>query len=1159
MKLEELQPGVRVRGIVPNQVATIVNVEWHDDAINVVFRDEENKLAENIFYRDAEERLELVTQEQVWAFDANGNLFKLVSEACRIQLAYLFDPMLGIYTSLIEPLPHQITAVYEEMLPRQPLRFLLADDPGAGKTIMAGLLIRELVVRGDVQRCLVCAPGNLVEQWQDELWEKFQLEFDILTREMVEASRSGNPFQERSFVIVRLDQMSRSDDLLARLKQSDWDLIICDEAHKMSASFFGNEVKETKRYKLGKLLSSITRHFLLLTATPHNGKEEDFQLFLALLDEDRFEGRFREGVEPVDVSDLMRRMVKEELRKFDGRPLFPERRAYTVRYQLSDEERDLYDAVTEYVCQEFNRAEQLQNDGRKGTVGFALTILQRRLASSPEAIYQSLRRRRERLESRLEEIRKTPQLLSSNGDEMTEEDYWEEFDEVPSAELEKLEAELIDRATAASTIDELQLEINLLRKLEEKAFRVRHSDKDRKWNELRQLLQDTPEMREPNDAKRLRKLVIFTEHRDTLNYLRERLITFFGRDDFLVCIYGGMRREERREVEEQFRNNPDVTILLATDAAGEGINLQRAHLMVNYDLPWNPNRLEQRFGRIHRIGQTEVCHLWNLLAEDTREGHVYKRLLQKLEVEHNALGGRVFDVLGDLFINVPLRKLLIDAIRYGDDPQVRSRLEQQLDDVIDSKRVRELLERHSLAADMMDVSKIIKIREDMERAAAQRLQPYYIKSFFEQAFEYFGGKLHQCEAGRYIIRYVPATIRDWAKQRGMKPIAEKYERVCFDKAYIHVLGKPSATLICPGHPLLDSLIGLILTRERGVLQRGAILVDENDTSQELRVLLYLEHTIQDAVPIKSEHFRVISQEVHFLEINADGEIQLGGGAPYLDYREITDEEKRRIQPLLAADWLQGDSLGKMATSYAIKHLVPRHLERVKQHRLAYINKVEFAVRARLQREINYWDARANQLKEQEKAGQYNAKLNSKLARERADRLHERLQQRQHQFEQERDIRSRPPRIVGGALIVPMGLLASSQKTVIDSHARKVVERVAMEAVLRIETDLGHTPHDVSHEKIGYDIESRDGQTERLRFIEVKGIKVDAHSVTLTRNELLRAANSPEQFILAIVRVDRQRPVTVHYVRNYAFREPDPLSVSVNYDLEELLAFGEALM
>jgi hypothetical protein len=323
--------------------------------------------------------------------DADGNLFRLVSEAKRISLAYLFDPFLAVQTSSLDPLPHQIEAVYDKMLPRQPLRFLLADDPGAGKTIMAGLFCKELMIRGDVERCLVIAPGSLVEQWQDELWQKFALPFEILTRDMIQAARSGNPFGERPLLIARLDHLSRNEDLQAKLADTDWDLIIVDEAHKMAAHYMGGEVKETKRYKLGRLAGSLARHFVLMTATPHAGIEADFHLFLALLDADRFEGKPRDATRMTDTSDLMRRLVKENLLKFDGTPLFPERRAYTAVYPLSGDETLLYKRVTDYVVQEMNRAERLKaaGEGSRGAiVGFALTTLQRRLASSPEAIYR---------------------------------------------------------------------------------------------------------------------------------------------------------------------------------------------------------------------------------------------------------------------------------------------------------------------------------------------------------------------------------------------------------------------------------------------------------------------------------------------------------------------------------------------------------------------------------------------------------------------------------------------------------------------------------------------------------------------------------------------------------------------------------------------------
>ena len=403
--LERLTSGSLVRGVAPDGPSEVVNVKWFgDSAIELTFKTPTTGLVgTRLLYRDDESSLEVLEHGLPWSFDGDGHLFRLVSEAQRIRLAHLFDPVLAVHTSVVDPLPHQITAVYESMLTRQPLRFLLADDPGAGKTIMAGLLIRELVARGDLERCLVVCPGNLAEQWQDELYRRFQLPFEIMTNDKLEDARTGNWFTETPLAIARLDKLARDEDVqaLLRAREGGWELVICDEAHKMSASFFGGEIRYTKRYRLGQMLSTHTRHFLLLTATPHNGKEEDFQLFMALLDSDRFEGRFRDGAHTADVSDLMRRMVKESLFKFDTTPLFPERRAYAVPFKLSDNEVRLYREVTDYVRDEFNRAEALQNDKRTGTVGFALTILQRRLASSPEAIYQSLRRRKERLENRL--------------------------------------------------------------------------------------------------------------------------------------------------------------------------------------------------------------------------------------------------------------------------------------------------------------------------------------------------------------------------------------------------------------------------------------------------------------------------------------------------------------------------------------------------------------------------------------------------------------------------------------------------------------------------------------------------------------------------------------------------------------------------------------
>jgi SNF2 family DNA or RNA helicase len=1188
-RLEDLKPNAAIRGILPDCLVTVVGVQWFgSEALELTYKDPGGRPSNVLLYRHDEPRLEVVEQGRPWSFDGDGALFRLVSEAHRIRLAHLFDPVLAVHTSLVEPLPHQITAVYDAMLPRQPLRFLLADDPGAGKTIMAGLFMKELIARGDLQRCLVVCPGSLAEQWQDELYRRFHLPFDILTNDKLEAARTGNWFLETNLAIARLDKLSRNEDVQAKLAAPDcrWDLIVCDEAHKLSATFFGGEIKYTKRYKLGQLLSTLTRHFLLMTATPHNGKEEDFQLFMALLDGDRFEGRFRDGVHTADVSDLMRRMVKEGLLKFDGTPLFPERIAYTVPYKLSDAEAQLYKAVTDYVREEFNRAEALQNDKRAGTVGFALTILQRRLASSPEAIFQSLRRRRERLESRLREL----ELLHRGGEiaptptvatpTLDAEDV-EDLEDAPDDEVAAAEEEILDQATAARTIAELKGEIESLRRLEALALAVRRSGEDKKWRELASLLGEiftpaapagrvaAPEPQPPYGAiskpepSPRQKLIIFTEHRDTLSYLEQRVTTLLGRKDAVVLVHGGMGREERMKAQESFRHDPEVQVLLATDAAGEGVNLQRAHLMVNYDLPWNPNRIEQRFGRIHRIGQTEVCHLWNLVAQETREGDVYRTLLEKLEQARQALGGQVFDVLGKLqFEGRPLRELLIEAIRYGEQPEVRARLTQVIANAVDRQQLQNLLEERALAHDAMDASRVHGIREDMERADARRLQPHYIESFFLEAFRKLGGTVQQREPRRYEVTHVPAPVRTRDRLIGVgEPVLPRYERIAFEKALVAPQGQPLAAFVCPGHPLLDSAIDLTLERHRDLLRRGTVLVDERDPTTEPRVLFYLEHVIQDAGLTRFGERRPVSKRMLYVELDAAGKARHLQYAPYLDYRPLRADEPGVAALLTRPEcaWISRE-LEQAARAHAVTHVVPEHLEEVRSRKLELVAKTEAAVKDRLTKEITYWDHRAEELKLQEQAGKPNARLNSGEARKRADALQARLERRLEELKLERQIAPLPPVVLGGLLVVPAGLIAAitgrSLAPTASSTDTQVSAARARAIVMKIEEGLGFEPFDREVEKLGYDIESRIPGTGRLRFIEVKGRVARADTITVTKNEILYSLNKPDDFILAIVEFREDGGHRAHYLRRPFHREPDFGVTSVNYDFGELIERAE---
>ena len=1184
-RLEDLQQNASLKGVVLDCLVTVVAVQWFgSEALELTYKDPAGKVANELLYRHDEARLEIVEHGRPWSFDGDGALFRLVSEAQRIRLAHLFDPVLAVHTSVVEPLPHQITAVYESMLPRQPLRFLLADDPGAGKTIMAGLLIKELIARGDLQRCLIVCPGSLAEQWQDELYRRFHLPFEILTNDKIEAARTGNWFLETNLVIARLDKLSRNEDVQQKLQAPDcrWDLVVCDEAHKMSATVFGGEIKYTKRYRLGQLLSTLTRHFLLMTATPHNGKEEDFQLFMALLDGDRFEGRFRDGVHVADVSDLMRRMVKENLLKFDGTPLFPERIAHTVPYKLSDPETQLYKLVTDYVREEFNRAEALENDKRAGTVGFALTILQRRLASSPEAIYQSLRRRRERLESRLRELEvlhrggQSASILAPTVPALDAEDV-EDLEEAPDNEVEAAEEEILDQATAARSIAELRIEIETLKGLEGHALAVRRSGTDTKWRQLASLLDEIfispipvnragepdapygsgpipPPVPSPHQ-----KLVIFTEHRDTLNYLAGRIADRLGRKESVVIIHGGIGREERLKVQESFRHDPEVQVLLATDAAGEGINLQRAHLMVNYDLPWNPNRIEQRFGRIHRIGQTEVCHLWNLVAEETREGDVYRKLLEKLEQARQALGGQVFDVLGKLqFEGKSLRDLLIQAIRYGERPEVKAYLTTVLDQALDRGHLQDLLEERALAHDAMDASRVHRIRETMERADARRLQPHYIESFFHEAFQRLGGSSKQREPRRYEITHVPAPVRNRDRLIGIgEPVLPRYERIAFEKSLVAPQGQPLAAFVCPGHPLLDSVIDLTLERHRDLLKRGAVLVDERDGSTRPRVLFYLEHSIQDASLTRTAERRIVSKRMLYVELDADGAMRHVQYAPYLDYRPLAEAEPGVDSILDRPEcvWINRD-LEQKAQGHAVAHVVPEHLADVRAGKLALIAKTEAAVKERLTKEITYWDHRAEQLKLQEQAGKPNANLNSNEARKRADILQGRLQKRLEELKLEAQISPPPPVVLGGLLVVPMGLInamtGQASAAPIAPMDTQISAARARAIVMDIERSLGFEPTDREFEKLGYDIESRVPGTGKLRFLEVKGRVEGAATITVTKNEILYSLNKPEDFILAIVEFQSADTHRVHYLRQPFQREPDFGVTSVNYDFAELL-------
>ncbi|GAB2445519.1 helicase-related protein [Streptosporangium sandarakinum] len=1127
VRLEDLTPGAVVGGVTPGVDVSVVAVKWYgSDAVDLTYRTAGGQVEDQLLSRDHESRLSLRKPSAAYGFDGDGALFKLAAEALRIRMAARFDPMLAVTTSDLEPLPHQIQAVYGELLDRTPLRFVLADDPGAGKTIMAGLYIKELMLRGDLERCMIVAPGGLVEQWQEELLEKFGLRFEQLTRQLVDAQLDQSVFDRHPLLLARMDQLSRNEELQAQLERSDWDLVVVDEAHRMSARYFGDELKKTRRYQLGELLGRHARHLLLMTATPHAGSEADFQLFMGLLDSDRFEGKYREGISSADTDGLMRRMVKEDLLTFDGKPLFPERRAYTVPYELSDPERELYEVVTDYVREEMGRAQQLaaQGEGRRGnTVGFALTVLQRRLASSPEAILQSLLRRHKRLQRLRHELATGGSAMESRLKDRlavalgkAPDDLDAELDELSSSEVEELEDDVVDAATTAQTIAELDKELGILADLAELARRVRNSGTDRKWTELSDLLCDDPLIRDADGSPR--KLIVFTEHRDTLEYLVERIRGLIGREEAVVAIHGGVSRDQRRRVKEVFTQDRECRVLVATDAAGEGLNLQRAHLMVNYDLPWNPNRIEQRFGRIHRIGQTEVCHLWNLVAADTREGAVFLRLLEKIEEQRRAYKGKVFDVLGEAFHGEPLRKLLVEAIQYGDRPEVRDRLNQVIDDSV-GQGLDRLMRERALAHQRLEEADVARWRLRMEEAQARRLQPHYVKAFFLAAFRLLGGRIAERETGRYEITHVAGDIVEHDRQiRAGVPVLRRYERVTFDRELVRVPGRPRADLLAPGHPLLDAVLSLIVERHGTQLKQGAVLVDRRDTGEEPHLLVAVSQEVTDG------HNHVVSKRFDFVELGRTA-ARTAGAAPYLDYAPASERERRLVAGVLEEDWLAA-GVEDLAIGWAVEHGLAVLVDDLRTRLKAQTARTRTLVRQRLLQEINYWDTRHADLLDAELTGK-KLKIRPETAQRRARDLEARLERRLADLDRDELLQVRTPLVAGGALVVPQGLLDrldGLRTGPSEAYARDTagVERRAVDRVLAEERKLGRLPEEMAHNNPGYDIRSRTVDDHWV-FIEVKGRVAGAADFHVTRTEVLTGKNSGRSFRLALVSVHPDGP------------------------------------
>jgi len=785
----QLEEGQRITAPFLAEIAKVKRFEPKPGyyLLEVVLQDGHNTYKPLRITEDQLAAVQILEHDRVTLSDHAGDFFFLI-EANRIRLAYQFDPHLAVSVSQVDPLPHQIEAVYHYVLPSPKIRFLIADDPGAGKTIMAGLVLKELQYRRLARRVLIVAPGHLKYQWQREMKERFQTSFVIVDRARFHSAWGENVWEEADCCIASIDFV-KQDDVRSTLASTVWDLVIVDEAHKMSAYAYetkaGIKIDKTKRYQLGEVLSRCTNHLLFLTATPHKGDEENFRLFLDLLRPGFFAQTelLKESVESQDNPIFVRRL-KEDMRRFDGTKIFPPRHVQSVKFPLTPAELDLYNGVTRYVQDYYDKARENRS------ISFAMMILQRRLTSSSQAIYRSLKRRR----GRLEELLAIPDQIRQEG-----EDYLkvhrlsdEELEDMAEDERVRIE-ERLEHLTIARNIDDVKAEIAIVDRLIEGAERVRAQESESKLVHLRDRV-----LAHLSD----RKLLIFTEFRDTLNYLVGKLR---GWGYSVSVIHGGMNMDARIDAEHQFQH--ETQIMVATEAAGEGINLQFCSLMVNYDIPWNPNRLEQRMGRVHRYGQDREVFIWNMISKDTREGQILDRLFEKLGRMREALGDRVFDVIGEVIPGTRLDELLRDAIF---NQRRMEEIEEQIA-VIDETSVQQTLERvflTSLATRHIDYTGLL---QETLQAEENRLVPEYVGDYFLRAFRRLGGKIERREPG-YTIPSVPYELRRWNEDYRFKTTYGKVQRtyrwVTFDKKVAQK--HREIEFVAPGHPLLEAINETVL-------------------------------------------------------------------------------------------------------------------------------------------------------------------------------------------------------------------------------------------------------------------------------------------------------------------------------------------------------------
>ena len=1006
-------------------------------------------------------------------FTGNARRAFLSLEAKRYQYAALYNPTLAMSISKVEPLPHQIEAAWQ-ILKQTRIRFLIADDPGAGKTIMAGLIAKELKLRNQVRRILIVAPGHLITQWTEEMKTRFEESFTHITRAYVNAHPQENVWDREQQLITSMD-FARQDDIRRALANTHFDVIIVDEAHKMAAYQYGDKLEKTKRYQLGETLSHCTTHLLFLTATPHRGDPENFRLFLDLLEPGFFADptQIQESIEKKD-NPLFIRRVKEDLKDFDGKKLFLPRHVQTKPFRLGAEsksEMELYNALSEYIREQYNRF--AENPHKRNNVAFALVILQRRLASSTYALLISLQRRQQRLTELLQSTTLQTDTLPTEqqrdeAEDLSETERWEREQQWEALSVAENRAELRD-------------EIETLKLLEHNAQQIIESEKEIKLQQLKKAL-DELNTQYPNA-----KILIFTEYFDTLDYLAQKVAAW----GFSVSvIHGKMPHEQRVETQQTFQN--DTQILIATEAAGEGINLQFCHLMVNYDLPWNPNRLEQRMGRIHRYGQKKEVHVINLVASDTREGAVFTRLFEKLETIRAALGkDRVYDVIGELFPKRNLAQLMLEAAANTRNyTQLLDEIEASLDPV-------QLDLFKDFNQDML-VSPYInlpQVSELQQHAREHGLIPEYTREFFRKTFETLNSTLHPRRNSFFRIEGVPFQITSTSQDPQFKQLypavtRRNYPKVTFDKA--HAATDPAAEFIAFGHPLFEATLRYVAKEYTADLKIGACFSDPDERFN--GVIVFYEGEIRDGTDT------VAGRQLFAFYLPQDSEtVEPINPAIVWDLQEAAP----------TAEPIQIGELDEKVGAHVRLHLDAYKQELSDERHRQVDIKRKYGVTS-LEKLILKLDSELLDLAIKSDKGEDVKRLIQNKT-EQKDRYETEKKTLEQACQREITLIRKPPTFVGAIRV-----RAATDGSALDTppYNTSEIEQIGMDYAIRHEKTQGCTVTDVSTENLGFDLRSKtpDGN---IRCIEVKA-RADRAPIVLTANEWFRAKQLKDDYFLYVV-------------------------------------------